>query len=153
MKNKKLTIAALIFALLIYNRDLIWADLTNYTEALLNSLTAALDSDHDGDFTDETWYTDLTGKISSLAEDTTPELGGNLDQNGSIIYEDSATAFTDSDAPSPDLASAHQIITFTDDGGTDVDTITGFSNIVNSAVHTPIPLISSSSLTICSELS
>ena len=75
------------------------------------------------------------GVIGSLLADTTPQLGGNLDQNGSLMQETAETAFTDSDAPIPNLASAAQLIKFTDDGTTDIDTITGFSNIVTGVVY------------------
>jgi hypothetical protein len=135
MKNKKSTIIAWTLMISICCSYWVWADLTFHTEELLDSLILALDSKATGDFTDETWYTDLTGKISSLAEDSTPELGGDLDQNGHLIKEDSATAFTDSDAPSPDLSSAHQIITFTDDGTADITTLSGFSNIPIGVVY------------------
>lgn len=79
--------------------------------------------------------TQFGNTIGSVVEDTTPQLGGPLDLNGHLWYEGTETAFTDANAPTPDLATAKQIIKFTDDGTTDVDTITGFSNITTGAVY------------------
>jgi hypothetical protein len=77
----------------------------------------------------------IAAQLASYLTSLAGELGGDLDQNGKLIYEDAETAFTDSDAPAPDLDGAAQIIKFTDDGGTDEDTITGFSNIQTGAVY------------------
>jgi len=54
-------------------------------------------------------------------------LTGNLDQAEYYITEDE-DSLTDSDAPSPNLGGGGTYFEFTDDGGTDVDNITGFTN-------------------------
>jgi len=81
MKNKKSTIIALIVVVLLGFGYLARADLQYHTEALMNALALALDSDHDGDFTDETWYIALTTPTWALAP-TDDTLQGGIQISG-----------------------------------------------------------------------
>lgn len=73
-----------------------------------------------------------SGALEDLVDDPTPTLGGPLDQDNNLI-QDSEHSLTDSDAATPDLDGHGTYFQFTDDGTTDEDTITGFTNFPSDA--------------------
>jgi hypothetical protein len=75
---------------------------------------------------------DVSLFLEDLVDDTTPQLGGNLDLNGKLITEATETTFTESACPTVDLATAKREIIFNNSGSTPTD-ISAFSNAVTGA--------------------